>query len=349
MRGSPQVWLALGCALISVGCGRTQVYQLQVDAGAPCALGDIVECTTDQPGVCAPGRSSCIVSNGALKPGPCVATVMPTAEICDELDNDCDGQVDEGLRCPHAPKVTCGAAQTVDANTIAHLDSSASDIDGDTFNCQWTVVSRPTTSSSTFTQPFNCDGTDYFADIVGTHQLRFTSTDSTGRSSSCETTLTVLPVGDLWIELTWDRDNDVDLHLQHPNAGNPLDSSSWAQRAGNNDCYWDNKGPEWDTADFDDNPSLDRDDELNTGPENIRINTPTVGQSYRVGVHMFRSRDGFPVVATVRVYCAQKLVTELVRNITSVGEMWFAGSVVHKGASCDFTVDGRTLYVEPVE
>lgn len=349
MTVSRGTWLTTGVCLTLAACGRTQIYEPRFDPLAECIVGQTAVCETGRPGVCAQGIAVCSLVNGAAKAGACMAVTNPSAEICDELDNDCDGDVDEGLRCPHAPIVTCGASQSVDANTVARLTASAADIDGEPVSCKWTIVSRPTTSSAKFTDPTDCEGTYYPADIVGEHRVRFTATDTTGRSTSCEITLTVRPVGDLWMELTWDKENDVDAHVQHPNAGDPLESSSWAQSAGADDCYWNNKTPEWDAPGTDDNPSLDRDDEYLTGPENIRINSPVVNQSYRIGVHMFKSRGGFPVNATVRIYCAKQLITELKRGLGSVGEMWFVGTVVNHGESCAFMPDGRTLYVEPVD
>ncbi|MCA9542200.1 MAG: hypothetical protein KC620_25060, partial [Myxococcales bacterium] len=47
-------------------------------------------CLTDQPGICAPGRSDCF--GGALV---CLPVQSAGAEICDGLDNDCDGATDE--------------------------------------------------------------------------------------------------------------------------------------------------------------------------------------------------------------------------------------------------------------
>ncbi|MBX7116797.1 MAG: putative metal-binding motif-containing protein [Myxococcaceae bacterium] len=338
--------------LLALGaCGRSQLYAPPpADAGVACVVGQPVDCETALLGSCKPGKATCILVNNKPQPSAtCVAINQPQTEVCDGLDNDCDGQIDEGLRCPHPPVVTCGPEQEADANTIARVTGSASDPDGDAVTCQWSVVSRPDTATGEFGTAQSCDGSEYPADIVGRHQLRLTATDSTGRSASCETAVIVQPVGDLWIELTWDRANDVDLHLQHPSVGDPVASSHWAQPAGNNDCYWNNKSPEWDTPELDDNPSLDRDDEFNVGPENIRINTPTVKQSYRVGVHWFKTRQGSPVTATVRVYCAQTLVSEQKHTMGSVGEMWFVGSVEHGGTSCSFAPDGRTFFVQPVE
>ncbi|MCP4568164.1 MAG: sialidase, partial [FCB group bacterium] len=60
----------------------------QADEGNP---GGGQACSTGMPGVCATGTTQCI--GGVLT---CVPNQSPSAEVCDGLDNDCDGQADEG-------------------------------------------------------------------------------------------------------------------------------------------------------------------------------------------------------------------------------------------------------------
>ncbi|HMY18963.1 MAG TPA: choice-of-anchor Q domain-containing protein, partial [Polyangium sp.] len=70
-----------------------------VDDGNP---GGGANCTTGQPGACNAGTTAC--NAGAIV---CNATNSPTTETCDNIDNDCDGVVDDGNPGGGA---SCGAA-----------------------------------------------------------------------------------------------------------------------------------------------------------------------------------------------------------------------------------------------
>ena len=63
-------------------------------------------CDTGEPGVCAAGSTDC--RDGQLV---CVRVAVPTAEICDGIDNDCDGVIDFGAPCPG--ELACNAGECV--------------------------------------------------------------------------------------------------------------------------------------------------------------------------------------------------------------------------------------------
>ncbi len=89
--GSTPFWSACSGEVkpASESCdGRDNSCNGQVDEGNPGGGGS---CATGRPGVCAQGTMAC--SGGAPV---CTPNVSPSAEICDGLDNDCDGQTDEG-------------------------------------------------------------------------------------------------------------------------------------------------------------------------------------------------------------------------------------------------------------
>jgi hypothetical protein len=75
--------------------GTRLVLNSLFNLGIPCADPN-TPCNTGQPGVCAQGTLKC-AANGGLT---CVPITAPSPEICDGLDNDCNGIVDDLPTCP---------------------------------------------------------------------------------------------------------------------------------------------------------------------------------------------------------------------------------------------------------
>jgi hypothetical protein len=79
------------------------------DDGCGCTNGAFQDCYsgpggTQGVGPCHAGTQTC--SGGVW--GECVGEVTPTAEICNGVDDDCDGSIDEGAQC--ATGVCCGGS-----------------------------------------------------------------------------------------------------------------------------------------------------------------------------------------------------------------------------------------------
>jgi hypothetical protein len=86
--GVPQT-CAPGQPGVEVCDGKDNNCNQAIDESDP-ALGS--NCLTGMPGVCTLGKNECI--GAALT---CVTSIAPSTEICDGLDNDCNGVVDDNL------------------------------------------------------------------------------------------------------------------------------------------------------------------------------------------------------------------------------------------------------------
>ncbi|HEY4106849.1 MAG TPA: DUF4114 domain-containing protein, partial [Polyangiaceae bacterium] len=74
-------------------------------SGLSCVGGN-QSCMTGLQGACSLGRTDCAV--GGETQGMCRPVVQPGAEICDNVDNDCNGMVDDGPGlCPDPDKPIC--------------------------------------------------------------------------------------------------------------------------------------------------------------------------------------------------------------------------------------------------
>tara|TARA_B100000029_G_scaffold515483_1_gene622700 strand:- start:1080 stop:3353 length:2274 start_codon:yes stop_codon:yes gene_type:complete len=214
--------------------------------------------------------------------------------------------------------------------TTLHLDGTASvPTSGASINSYEWSVEQPDGSTSQFIPGTNFPNPVFAVNAAGEYIFQLTVWDTTGQES-CEPAIavvTVTPDEAIHVELLWHTPGDtnefdegskagtdLDLHFVHEFAhGQDLDNDGEGDGYFDPDfdCFWYFPTREWGSLDpnIDDNPSLDRDDTDGAGPENLNLNVPENGITYKVGVHYWDDPqspahpNGFgPSQATIRVY-----------------------------------------------
>jgi hypothetical protein len=233
---------------------------------------------------------------------------------------------------------------------------------------EWSVVAPPG-SVSVFLPSAAAPDPTFEVNVAGTYIFRLKVWDEENTESCLEAEYQVLVIPDeaIHVELLWVTPNDPDETDTGPEAGSDLDLHFTHQFAvgsvdvdgdGENepwfhsfyDCFWFNTFPNWGSFNptVDDDPGLDRDDTDGGGPENMNLNVPENGLTYKVGVHYWHDHGMGLANATVRVYIHSVLVFQ-VEGVTLVNnDMWEVATVAWpSGQVSPITGNGGGLKIIP--
>ena len=177
--------------------------------------------------------------------------------------------------------------------------------------------------------PDNASETSFFVDLAGRYVLNLEVVDDRGCiSDPSAVSVVARPGEDIHVQLVWTTPNDpdetdtgfgagtdLDLHLVHPNGC--WEDISW-------DCHFRAREPNWgDPGTSSDDPSLDIDDTDGAGPENINLDNPETGVTYKVGVHYYNDHGYGASYATLRLYFFGELIFEIREKEFPYANIWW--------------------------
>ncbi|TVR00479.1 MAG: hypothetical protein EA398_11275 [Deltaproteobacteria bacterium] len=287
------------------------------DQDCPCEFGSVQRCFMGPPtargvGACADGTQIC---QNRLDPrwGPCSGSLTPQPEVCDGRDNACDGCVDNIPNC--APVVNCPDNEVTQPFRHYELDAQ-SFFDDVITEVNWIVRPPPNSNAGVPENPTSPQ-TRFYMDVSGDYLVTIQITDDKNTTFACSWIVSAEGEG-LRVELVWDTFGsvDMDLHLLRDVPGATFCTA--------NDCYYANcragrgtGGANWGYAPSPGeacnrgagqtcpNPRLDIDNIRGQDPENINVDNPNDGDSFRVMVHMFSGTR--TTRNTVSIYCGGSL------------------------------------------
>jgi len=335
----------------------------KVDEGCACQQGAVQPCFAGPPGrrnvgACQDGQQTCTGSGEFTQWGACVGGITPSSEVCDSLDNQCNGCVDDNPECCTVDLNCPGPGDLPDGQPFQpYVIDGTNFYSGTVTAWTWTVVGGPCDQLLDATS----GNVSYTVAGANTSQLTLTPTLS-GDYTITVTMQTpdgikectfIIHIGGpgLRFELCWDTTGSVDLDL-HAHKEADGNNSPWFTTNGSTstsqvnpeDCYYFNctadafctlpplclpgsdqvdwgagypdspiaecsgtpLGAGWTGYGGCHNPRLDIDNIFTAGvPENINIDVPLDGETYRAMVHHYSG--AVTTAPMVNVYCGGQL------------------------------------------
>ena len=316
-----------------------------IDENCTCKIGEVQDCFAGPPGrsgigACEPGTQVCITdATGEEVWGPCEGGISPSAEVCDSLDNDCNGCTDELVGCD--PDLFCpapGDPRIPDGSPFVGYPLRGGEFYvGDAIGWNWSIVGGPCDDIVPGRRSFELVGATsenatFIPSLSGSYTVTLRVTTADG-FFECTWIIHVTGPG-LRIEMCYPESmtQDLDLLAMHtrfadnwyPFGGNAFSPNaracSWwnceaTLRGGpsrtdwgyaNTDlseCEGGPQGDQWRRLGYCANPRLDIDNNLVEGtgvPENINIDNPNDRDQFRIMVQNFSGTIARPIV---NIYC----------------------------------------------
>ncbi len=300
------------------GDGQDNDGNGQADDGCPCEFGSAQRCFLGAPnardvGGCVDGFQRC-QNRDAPAWSECEGGILPSEEICDAKDNDCNGCVDDIEDC--VPLLTCPTEDFARPLRDYPLDGTAI-FEGRGLEWEWNVVPPPNSATRNVADPSSATTTVYL-DVSGDYQISLTVRDDKGDLYGCSWVVHAAGSG-LRTEMRWNTFGSVDMDLHVARPPGPFCDSR-------NDCYFANcrvySALDWGYppspatecvtelgASTCPNPRLDIDNIRGFDPENINLDNPNHEDSFRVMAHMYSgSASTDPVIS---IYCGGRLAAVL--------------------------------------
>jgi hypothetical protein len=345
-----------GCMPVNDRCGGLEVCgnglddncNGSVDETCGCEIGSVQSCFTGPPGrrgigACSDGEQTCESSpDGRGRWGDCTGGTGPAPDVCNGLDNLCNGcsfDRDCPISCPGPddPRILPGTPFEPYPLRVRDF------YPGRIARVNWRIEGGPCDRLATRLVSFELSGADseiatFTPRLSGDYRITLTVVTAEGTTLTCEWIVHVEGPG-LRIEMCYPESEtqDLDLLLSQPgfrvpwylaggNAFNPTPRAcSWfncqaALRGATARADWgypnsplvecENgpQGDQWRALGFCPNPRLDIDNNLDMSvglPENINIDAPRDDQTFRIMVHNFTGAVSRPVV---NVYCAGRRI-----------------------------------------
>jgi hypothetical protein len=291
----------------------------------------------DEVGACMRGSQTCEGASEFGTWGDCTGGIFPGPEVCDGLDNDCNGCEDDDPQCCDVLTHCPAAGDLMEAQPFTDYTIDASTFFGGSPIIKWTwsveggpcdKLLKPSQSYKLNNQEVstvagaNLPKVVFHPTLSGDYTFTLTVKHADGTIETCTFIVHVRGPG-LRVELCWEKTGsaDVDLHVHRPGT-----TTEWTHD--NDDCYWNNckafdgvdwgldnsplsecegapNGDTWTNLGYCRNPRLDIDNISDEGiPENINVDTPHDGDTYRVAVHYYGSQGNHVIThPIVNIYC----------------------------------------------